>query len=101
MLVASQNLESSNRHSCDPLLAPIRRLVISLTRINDRPLILNCDLIQYIEQDHDTVVTLYGGDKLRVRETPQEIVARVLAYRRQIPVAPPPPRAALAEASRG
>ncbi|HVB40275.1 MAG TPA: flagellar FlbD family protein [Terriglobales bacterium] len=67
--------------------------MISLTRINDRQLILNCDLIQCIEQDHDTVVTLFGGEKLRVRETPQEIVARVLAYRRQIPVTVLPPPA--------
>lgn len=61
----------------------MKRLVISLTRINDRPLVLNCDLIQSIERDHDTVVTLYGGEKLRVRETPEEIVSRVTAYRRE------------------
>jgi flagellar protein FlbD len=67
-------------------------VVISLTRINDQPLVLNCELIQTIERDHDTVVTLYGGEKLRVRETPEEIVRRVQAYRRETgPCAPPLP----------
>ncbi len=64
--------------------------MISLTRINDQPLVLNCELIQTIERDHDTVVTLYGGEKLRVRETPDEIVRRVQTYRREIGSACPP-----------
>lgn len=56
--------------------------MIQLTRVNHQELILNCDLIKFIEQAHDTVVTLLNGEKLTVQETPAEIVQRVIAFRR-------------------
>lgn len=57
--------------------------MIQLTRLNHQDLILNCDLIKFIEHAHDTVVTLVNGEKLTVEEEPQEILRRISAYRRE------------------
>jgi flagellar protein FlbD len=45
--------------------------------------VLNSDLIEVIESTPDTHLTLTNGKKLIVRETPAEIVALVVEYRRR------------------
>jgi flagellar protein FlbD len=46
--------------------------------------VLNSDLIEYIEKTPDTVVSLTNGLKLLVLETPDEIVGRVIEFRKCI-----------------
>jgi flagellar protein FlbD len=58
--------------------------MIKLTRLNHVPLILNSDLIEHIESTPDTVITLTSGQKLMVRETAEEIVDKVIAFRRAL-----------------
>ncbi len=58
--------------------------MINLTRINRVPLVLNSDLIEYIEKTPDTVVSLTNGLKLLVLESPDEIVGRVVEFRQYI-----------------
>ena len=58
--------------------------MINLTRINRVPLVLNSDLIEYIEKTPDTVVSLTNGLKLLVLESPDEIVDRVIEFRQCI-----------------
>jgi flagellar protein FlbD len=58
--------------------------MIRLTRINDSSLVLNSDLIEHIETTPDTVITLTTGQKIRVREDVDEVVKKVIEYRRQI-----------------
>jgi len=58
--------------------------VIWLTRLNRVPLVLNCDLIEHIEVTPDTVITLTTGQIVRVRETADEVVARVVEFRRRV-----------------
>lgn len=55
--------------------------MIELTRLNGHPLAVNCDLIRYAESTPDTTLTLVTGEKLVVRETRQELIDRVRAYR--------------------
>ena len=38
--------------------------MIKLTRLNHEPLVLNSDLIEYVEITPDTVITLTSGQKL-------------------------------------
>jgi flagellar protein FlbD len=56
--------------------------MIELTRLNGNPLVLNAELIKFVEQNPDTVITLLTGDKMVVRESAPEVMHRVLAYRR-------------------
>jgi flagellar protein FlbD len=58
--------------------------VIKLTRLNRAPLVLNADLIEFMEATPDTVITLTTGQKLMVRESADEVIARVIDYRRAI-----------------
>jgi flagellar protein FlbD len=55
--------------------------LIELTRLNGRALVVNCDLIKYVESAPDTMLTLVTGEKIVVREACAEVVARATAYR--------------------
>lgn len=58
--------------------------MIHVTRLNQSSVVLNSDLIELIESTPDTVITLTNNQKIMVRETADEIVAKVRAYRRSI-----------------
>jgi flagellar protein FlbD len=58
--------------------------MIQLTRLNSTRLAVNSDLIQYVEEAPDTIITLVNGEKLVVRETAAEVIERVLVFRRSI-----------------
>lgn len=58
--------------------------MISLTRLNQAPLILNPDLIEHIETTPDTVIWMTTGQSIMVRETAEEVIERVRLFRRSI-----------------
>jgi flagellar protein FlbD len=58
--------------------------MIRLTRLNNRPLVVNSDLIKFIENAPDTVITLVSGEKIVVLETAQEVINRIVEYRQQL-----------------
>ncbi len=58
--------------------------MIRLTRINHVPLVLNSDLIEHVEVTPDTVISLTTGQKFVVLETPEEVIQRVIEFRRAI-----------------
>ena len=55
--------------------------MIHLTRMHNRPFLLNCDLIEMVEETPDTVVTMTTGRKFLVEETADEILERVIRFR--------------------
>ena len=58
--------------------------MIILTKINKAPIAVNSDLIEYIEETPDTVITLTNNEKVVVQEGMSEIIQKVVHYRRQI-----------------
>jgi flagellar protein FlbD len=58
--------------------------MIWLTRLNRLPLVLNSDLIEHIDVTPDTVITLTTGQILRVRESAEDVVERIIEFRRRI-----------------
>ena len=58
--------------------------MIKLTRLNNVALIINAELIEFVEESPDTIVTLTTGQKIIVKESVNEVVERVLEYRRSI-----------------
>ena len=58
--------------------------MIHLTRTNHRPLVVNAKLIEHVETTPDTVVSMTTGEKFVVVETADDVVDRVIAYRRSI-----------------
>ena len=53
--------------------------MIQLTRLNNHSLIVNSDLIKFLEKSPDTVLTLVTGEKIVVRETSEDKVVTVTA----------------------
>jgi flagellar protein FlbD len=58
--------------------------MIKLTRLSHELLVLNSDLIEYMEATPDTVITLTTGQKLRVSETADQVIARIVEFRRAV-----------------
>ena len=58
--------------------------MIKVTRLNGKELIINADLIETVEATPDTIITLTTNSKFMVRETPEEVVDRVVEYKRRI-----------------
>jgi len=57
--------------------------MISVTRLDGKELWVNAEQILTVEGTPDTVLLLTGGLHLMVKEPPQEVVERVIAYRRR------------------
>jgi flagellar protein FlbD len=58
--------------------------MIHVTRLNHTPVVLNSDLIEHVETTPDTVISLTNGEKMMVLESADEIIDRVVRFRRSI-----------------
>lgn len=58
--------------------------MIKLTRLNGDEVVVNADLIRYVESRPDTHVTLTTNDRLVVREPVPEVIKRAIAYARAV-----------------
>jgi flagellar protein FlbD len=47
-------------------------------------MVLNSDLIEHIDVTPDTVITLTTGQILRVRETAEQVVQRIVDFRKRV-----------------
>lgn len=61
-----------------------RENMIEVTRLNDTKVLINPDLIEFVEETPDTVVTFTTGRKIIVKESRQEIKNLVKLYRKDI-----------------
>lgn len=55
--------------------------MITITRLNDTKLVINSDLIEFVEAIPDTIISLTTGKKIMVKETPEEIIELVSAFK--------------------
>lgn len=61
--------------------------MINLTKLNktnDETFILNCDLIETIEERPDTTIRLLNGKHFLVQESSAEVISKIIAYKRSI-----------------
>ena len=58
--------------------------MIKLTRMNKSKFFLNVNLIEIIEETPDTVVTLTNGHKMIVTESAEQIIEKIIKYKRKI-----------------
>jgi len=66
--------------------------MIKLTRLGGKPLLVNAELIQYVEALPDTYITLTTGERVVVSESMEEVLARAVAYQQSKYLIPPAPR---------
>ncbi len=58
--------------------------MIVLTRLNGQPVMLNCDLIESVERNGETIITLTTGNVVVVCEALDEIEQKVVAFKRRL-----------------
>jgi flagellar protein FlbD len=58
--------------------------MIRLTRLNHGLFMLNPDLIEHLEMTPDTVITLTNGHQFVVREPAEEVLQRIVEFRRSV-----------------
>lgn len=63
--------------------------MIKVTRLNGKEFVVNADLIQYLEETPDTILTLVNHEKVVVKEKVDEVIRRVIAYQRGVRMSVP------------
>ncbi len=58
--------------------------MIEVTKLNGKKYYLNPHMIETIEENPDVTIQLLSGRKIIVTDKPQELIDRIVAYRRQI-----------------
>ena len=58
--------------------------MITVTRLNGKPMVVNAELIRTVEENPDTTITLINGDHLIVKESMTTIVEKVIEYGRHL-----------------
>lgn len=56
--------------------------MIKVSRINGKRFVINCDLIELVEETPDTVITLTTGKKLVIKESVDEVIEKVIKFKR-------------------
>lgn len=58
-------------------------LMIYLTRLNGEKIVLNLDMIEFMEETPDTVITLTTGKKIVVKESTGQICDQVIKFKKR------------------
>jgi flagellar protein FlbD len=62
--------------------------MIPVTRLDGVSMLLNAEVVEWIEQTPDTLVGLLNGERFLVRESPDELVRRIVAFKRSVLAGP-------------
>lgn len=58
--------------------------MIQVTKLNDKKIIINAELIERVEETPDTVISLTNDKKIIVKENAQEIRNLVISYKKEV-----------------
>ena len=58
--------------------------MIKLKKLNGFEIIVNAELIESVEATPDTVINLSTGNRFIVRDSVDEVVARVVEYKKRV-----------------
>lgn len=64
--------------------------MITVTRLNDKPMVVNAELIRSVEENPDTTITLINGDHVIVKESMADVVEKAIEYGRHLRTLLPP-----------
>ncbi len=57
--------------------------MVKITRLNGSILVVNADMIEFLEATPDTIVTLTTGRKVVAKESIDELIDKVVEYKRR------------------
>lgn len=75
---------AGDMHIDDSYIMLWRNRMIELTRYNDIKFTVNADIIEFVEETPDTVISLTTGKKIIVKESRQEVTNLVISYKKAI-----------------
>jgi flagellar protein FlbD len=64
--------------------------MIKVTKLNGREIVVNADLIEFVETTPDTLISLTTGRKIMVLEEMDDVIGRAIGYRSQARIYPVP-----------
>ncbi len=64
--------------------------MITVTRLNGKPFVVNAELIRSVEENPDTTITLINGDHVIVKEPMSDVVRKTIEYGRHLRRLMPP-----------
>jgi len=59
-------------------------LLVKVSRLNGAEFYVNPDLIEFIEQTPDTLLTMTAGKKVIIKETPEELASKILQHKQEV-----------------
>jgi flagellar protein FlbD len=57
--------------------------MIELTKLQNAKIVVNAEMIEFVERTPDTLITTSTGKKLMVQESVEKVIELVIAYKRQ------------------
>lgn len=58
--------------------------MIRVHRLNEQEFLINCELIEFVEETPNTVISMVSGRKIVVEETSEEVVKLIIEHKRKI-----------------
>ncbi len=58
--------------------------MITITKLNDKQIVINCELIEMVEANPDTMIPMNTGRKIIVRESVDEVIDKTKEYKKEI-----------------
>ena len=58
--------------------------MIRVHRLNEQEFLINCELIEFVEETPNTVISMVSGRKIVVKETSEQIKKLIIEYKRKI-----------------
>lgn len=58
--------------------------MIQVTRLNDKKMTINAELIEMVEETPNTVISLTNGKKFVVKENEAQVRELVIAYKKEV-----------------
>ncbi|GAB4364564.1 MAG: flagellar FlbD family protein [Calditrichia bacterium] len=57
--------------------------MITVTKINNKAITINAEMIEFIESTPDTIITMTNGKKIFVLDSVEEVVDKIVEYRQR------------------
>lgn len=58
--------------------------MLEVTRLNGQKVVINCELIEYIDANPDTTITLTTANKFVVKESIEDVIDKIVKYKNKI-----------------
>lgn len=58
--------------------------MIKVSRLNKEQFYVNCELIEFVEETPDTILSMMSGRKVVVLETPEQIRGLIIRYKQAV-----------------